>query len=208
MEGKKNQKTGTKDLDVISSVYMITCGHCLKIYIGGTTNTLAVRLSEHKSNVKTKNLPMPLHDHMREFGSNNITIGLICEYRGITKEDLLSREGSWVQYYNSTDPNVGFNLRIPGRGVRCEHKIQRTLCKLCKGGGICQHEKIRSACKLCKGGMICSHGRFKRACTVCSPVQCDICQMAVSKNAYKAHCQTKNHLTKARKRESFCKDVI
>lgn len=53
----------------------------------------------------------------------------------------------------------------------CEHNIQRSRCKICKGCLICEHNRIRPLCIDCKGSALCfeHHNGYtkKRHCLQC-----------------------------------------
>jgi hypothetical protein len=37
-----------------------------------------------------------------------------------------------------------------GRGMKCEHGMERTRCKDCGGGSICDHDRVRNTCSICE----------------------------------------------------------
>ena len=50
----------------------------------------------------------------------------------------------------------------------CEHKIQKSKCKICDGKSYCEHDKIRINCVQCHGSQICEHNKIKNMCRDCN----------------------------------------
>lgn len=50
----------------------------------------------------------------------------------------------------------------------CEHKIQKSKCKICDGKSYCEHDKIRIKCVQCHGSQICEHNKIKNMCRDCN----------------------------------------
>ena len=53
----------------------------------------------------------------------------------------------------------------------CEHKKQKSKCKICDGKSYCEHDKIKIKCVHCHGSQICEHNKIKNACTDCNGSQ-------------------------------------
>lgn len=93
-------------------IYKITNQINGKVYIGKTSKTIEERFKEHKR----KALEHPnryLYDAINHYGFNNFTIEQIEE---CSNEYLDDREIFWIAEYNSTNPNIGYNLTTGGEG--------------------------------------------------------------------------------------------
>ena len=80
-----------------------------------------------------------------------------------------------------------------GSGI-CEHNRDKSRCKECSGSQICEHNRLRNACKDCGGVRICEHNKQKKACKICSPITCSICNITISKGAFKRHLTSQKHI--------------
>ena len=49
----------------------------------------------------------------------------------------------------------------------CKHKVQKHVCKKCKGVSLCPHSKVRHRCIECMGSGICSHKKERWRCKQC-----------------------------------------
>lgn len=80
-----------------------------KIYIGLSVD-IKRRMAEHNSCSKTK--LMPCDQAIKALGKiTEIEILELC-----SKEELDDREKYWIAYYNSTNPDIGYNLTPGGDG--------------------------------------------------------------------------------------------
>lgn len=102
-------------------IYKITNLVNQKIYIGKSVN-IYERFEQHKlDSTRSEELwqankrheQTPLHKAMRKYGINNFTLEIIEECE---KEQLNKREIYWINYYNSTNCNIGYNLTEGGDG--------------------------------------------------------------------------------------------
>lgn len=59
------------------------------------------------------------------------------------------------------------NCRNIALNHRCEHGIQPSRCKECKGVSFCIHGKIKIACVECDGSQICQHKKQRYMCKDC-----------------------------------------
>lgn len=83
-----------------------------KVYIGQTSKTIKERFEGHKK----KALEHPnryLYDAMNHYGFDSFTIEQIEE---CPDECLDEKEIFWIAQYDSTNPNIGYNLTIGGGG--------------------------------------------------------------------------------------------
>ena len=72
------------------------------------------RFREHKQLARTGS-PTRFHKAIREFGESNFTIEVIDKAE--TFEELQEKERYWIAQYNSTDPNIGYNVCIGGATI-------------------------------------------------------------------------------------------
>lgn len=99
---------------------IVDCGYN-KCYIGSTCNTLAKRISWHRSDYQKykngKSKSAKAFDIFDEYGVNNCKIELIERYPCASKDELLKREGYHIQ------SNECVNRMVAGRS-RTEYYIQ------------------------------------------------------------------------------------
>ena len=94
------------------NIYKLTSKTSGKMYVGQTKRNVSFRLAEHKFNAS--NRPhCELHGTILENGIEDISIEIIeiCE-------DAVAdiREQYWISFYDSANPEVGFNRAKGGRG--------------------------------------------------------------------------------------------
>lgn len=96
-------------------IYKITNLVNNKIYIGETIRNLNVRWNEHKSEALggRHGYTYHLHNAMRKYGIDNFTIEIIDN---CPDEERFALESKYIQQYNSTNPEVGYNTVIEGAG--------------------------------------------------------------------------------------------
>ena len=101
-------------------IYLLTCP-CGKAYVGMTKRELKVRIAEHRSTIRCKNMNYPVAAHFAE--ANHPVSSL--RYIGIEKVNvprrggdieqlLLKREASWIYQLKTLSPmglNIDFDLR-------------------------------------------------------------------------------------------------
>ena len=93
-------------------IYKITNKINQKIYIGFTKLTIEERWKNHIR--KAKVFPNRyLYNAMNCYGYENF---IIEEIENCDNNILREREIYWIAYYNSTDPNIGYNLTKGGDG--------------------------------------------------------------------------------------------
>lgn len=93
-------------------IYKITNQINQKIYIGLTRETIEDRWENHIK--KAKQYPNRyLYDAMNHYGYENFTIEQIEE---CNNNILDEREIYWISYYDSTNPDIGYNLTSGGGG--------------------------------------------------------------------------------------------
>ena len=95
-------------------IYKITNKVNNKVYIGQTNRSLEIRWREHKSRAGC-HYTSHLYSAMDKYGTDNFVFEGIEE---ATEELLDEREKFWISYYDSSNPQKGYNLTIGGQGKR------------------------------------------------------------------------------------------
>lgn len=96
-------------------IYKITNKINGKIYIGKTCRDIQTRWREHKSRANQKE-KFYLHNAIHKYGPENFSIEEIDKTENIEEINIL--EQKWINYYNSTDKNKGYNLTNGGDGIQ------------------------------------------------------------------------------------------
>ena len=97
--------------DIYSGIYKITFPNN-KIYIG-LSNNMYRRMLEHNTDFRNN---LPIEKAIQKYGK--ITEFEILEL--IPSENrklMIEREKYWINFYNSTDRNIGYNISIGGDGA-------------------------------------------------------------------------------------------
>lgn len=101
-----------------------------KVYIGQTIRTARERIKQHiqtSSNTKSKN-HSHLHRAISKYGLQNFEVSII--ERCLTQQELDEREIYWIAYFDSTNPNKGYNKESGGKKgkkvppLTAEHKAK------------------------------------------------------------------------------------
>jgi group I intron endonuclease len=95
-------------------IYVIQCGVYKlknkingKVYIGVSTN-IGLRYKKHQNACQDKTKAhYPIVQAIKKYGWNNFASEVIEE---IPLNQFLAREAFWINYYNSTNPEKGYNL--------------------------------------------------------------------------------------------------
>jgi group I intron endonuclease len=96
-------------------VYKITNKINGKVYIGKTKSNLNSRIACHKHEAKGYRTNQAIHKAIRKYGWENFTIEVVED--GIESLDFLNKqEMFYIQQYNSTNRNFGYNLTTGGDG--------------------------------------------------------------------------------------------
>lgn len=81
-----------------------------KRYIGQTTRTLKDRMRDHiAASKRDKNVSFRFYDDLIKYGEENFEWNILEEC--IDKEDLDNKESYWIEYYDTTDPDAGYNQK-------------------------------------------------------------------------------------------------
>lgn len=103
-----------------------------KIYIGQTTTSIEERWKEHIRNSKTLQNIMPCDAAIRKYGENNIIIEILQEIEASTKYQLKIKlnelEKEYINQYNSTNRNNGYNILNGGERKLLEEDIIEEAC--------------------------------------------------------------------------------
>ena len=83
-----------------------------KIYIGQTKNERD-RKSQHKSKAKFGS-KLPFHKAIRKYGFDNFDYVVLCHCKD--REEVDKMEMYFIDKYNSTDRNIGYNVVKGGKG--------------------------------------------------------------------------------------------
>lgn len=97
----------------MGSIYKIINLINQKIYIGKTTKNIENRFNKHKDNA-AKKINRRLYDSMNFYGYDNFNIEEI-EYVE-DNSHLSKREIYWILFFNSNDPEIGYNMTNGGEG--------------------------------------------------------------------------------------------
>ena len=105
-------------------IYKITNKINGKVYIGKTEKSIRVRFSVHKNNAHKK-INRYLYDAMNHYGIKNFEISIIEKCFDI--DSLNKREIYWIEYFNSTNRNFGYNMQCGGTGGRQPPEVLKVI---------------------------------------------------------------------------------
>lgn len=93
-------------------IYTATNTTNSKVYVGMTTNTLSKRKTQHKWHAQNTTRDSYFYRAIRKHGWDSFTWDIVAETNDI---DILNTlEIFYVDYYNSMNPNFGYNIATPG----------------------------------------------------------------------------------------------
>ncbi len=112
-------------------IYKITNIINGKVYIGLTTVGLEKRWKRHLKSSGSKRACTPMFRALRKYGKKAFTMEAIDTASSI--EELNKKEISWISFYDSTNPNVGYNITKGGGGclgvpLSKEAKMRIAIC--------------------------------------------------------------------------------
>lgn len=91
-------------------IYIIHCHLSMKVYVGSSIN-ITNRQWDHKTRLKAKKHP---NNHLQSaynlYGGTAFSYSILEE---CTKEQLVERESYWIRFYDSVNPDKGYNVTIP-----------------------------------------------------------------------------------------------
>ena len=85
-----------------------------KIYIGQTIRTLEKRKYFHIYESRHKRLDYHFYRAIREYGEDSFVWGVLDQAK--EKEELVQKEIFWINLYDSTNINKGYNMTKGGEG--------------------------------------------------------------------------------------------
>lgn len=101
-------------------IYKITNQINKKSYIGQSVN-IKQRWRAHRTRAfNSDELEKPLYRAIRKYGLKNFNFEILEECK---KEDLNCKEKYWIAYFNTNDPDFGYNLTIGGDSVKDSYKF-------------------------------------------------------------------------------------
>jgi predicted RNA-binding Zn-ribbon protein involved in translation (DUF1610 family) len=87
-----------------NTIYLISCTKCGFQYVGETSQSLAYRMTQHRSTIKIKNpTPVGLHFNESDHSIHNITVQSIEIVENVTKRR--KQEEYWQRILNTKYPN-------------------------------------------------------------------------------------------------------
>lgn len=116
----KNPERKIKDV-IIGSIYVFVNKSNNKIYVGKTVQDYIRRFADHKCNALKKQLPNYLYKSIRKYGWENFDRYIIFQYKDADKikvnDILCQKEQEYINLFNTTDHNYGYNLTKGGDGI-------------------------------------------------------------------------------------------
>ena len=97
------------------TIYKITNTENDKVYIGQTTRSLDERIRGYRNDVRFSKSKRPIVKAMREIGIEKFTFTPIYETE--SKRDLDDKEKEYIEKYDSTNPDRGYNIELGGNSV-------------------------------------------------------------------------------------------
>lgn len=115
-------------------IYKITDRTNSKLYVGQTRRNIYIRFAEHINKAlhsKRKNdIATALYIAINNHKPENFYVELLEEVIGTPKQ-VDDRERSWIAFYNSTDPEKGYNIDAGGHTISdaCREAAKKYLFK-------------------------------------------------------------------------------
>lgn len=108
-------------------IYKVTNLVNQKVYIGQSINSLNHRKKQHyKESKYHKNDTTYFHNALRKYKEQDFIWEIIEELN--SKEELNEKEIYWINYYQSTDKEKGYNLKFGGNnGGKCCESTKRKI---------------------------------------------------------------------------------
>ena len=94
-----------ENIKEVFGIYKLTNKINKKIYIG-KANNLYNRIMEHKR-AKSNTL---IHFSIKKYNWNNFEVEILAEFENIDNLELLALETAFIEYYNSTNKKIGYNI--------------------------------------------------------------------------------------------------
>jgi group I intron endonuclease len=125
-------------------IYKITNVKNGKIYIGKTIHSLSIRWSQHCNDSRTKQKCKYLSRAIEKYGTISFRIDPLLIVR---EEDLDYYETECIRVFNSTNPNIGYNLMSGGQGGRPNAIARAHMSASQKGNRNCVGRKLSEETK-------------------------------------------------------------
>ncbi len=109
-------------------IYKLTNNINGKIYIGQTTRMLRHRLNEYRRHNKCNPI---LKNAIIKYGFDNFNCEIIEECNGL--EELNERETYWIEKYNSTNREIGYNIEGGGNNSVSTEESRKKISDANKG---------------------------------------------------------------------------
>ena len=96
----------------MGTIYLIRNTVNEKVYIGQTSRPLQMRLDEHLGDLVVGiHYNKHLQSAFKTYGNDCFEFDVL--EANVLVEDLTRREKYWIEYYDSLNPEKGYNLREP-----------------------------------------------------------------------------------------------
>ena len=132
----------------IQGIYKII--NCInnKVYIGQSID-IEKRFKRHKSNILLK-FKHPLYYSLKKYGIDNFEFIIIEKV--ISIKDLDSKEQYWMDFYNSYNPEFGYNLRPKAESTRGYKSTEETKHKqsIAKKGRVPWNKGLKMSKEFCE----------------------------------------------------------
>lgn len=97
-----------------------------KRYIGQTVQTLHKRKLQHINSIKYKNSKcVAFVRAMEKYGVENFKWRIVDDAE--TLEELDKKESYWIEYYDTTNPNKGYNLKGGGHNPYLTEEVKKKI---------------------------------------------------------------------------------
>ena len=108
-------------------IYKVTNLVNQKIYIGQSVNSLDhIKNQHYKESKYHKNDTTYFHNALRKYSNKDFIWEIIEEVSSL--EELNSREIYWINYYQSTKKEIGYNLKLGGNnGGKCCDRTKKKI---------------------------------------------------------------------------------
>lgn len=94
-----------------SGIYMIQCISNSKVYVG-SSSYIARRWQRHKNNFKMHRNTRLLQLDYDLYGEKKFIYAIL---ETCPKKDFIEKESFWINYYESSHPTKGYNIKIPNK---------------------------------------------------------------------------------------------
>lgn len=96
-----------------------------KVYIGQTINKLSIRKQEHVKRSKYDKYLTYFGKALRKYGEEAFLWEIIDT--ASTQKELNQKESYWIEFYNATNPHIGYNLKGGGEKPFLTERVKRKI---------------------------------------------------------------------------------